>query len=92
MANPVYALAMPAELRSPVVFSSPHSGADYPADFLEASELTSLQIRSSEDAFVDELFAAAPACGAPLIAARLPRACLDLNRAPDDLELILPLA
>ena len=28
----------------------------------------------------------APAAGAPLLAARVPRACIDLNRAPDDLD------
>ena len=86
MSEPVYALTMPVKLRSSAVFSSPHSGAAYPAEFLEASQLTRLQIRSSEDAFVDELFAAAPGCGAPLLAARVPRACIDLNRAPDDLD------
>lgn len=86
MSEKVYALRLPAERRSCAVFSSPHSGADYPAEFLRASELGPLQIRSSEDAFVDELFAAAPDCGAPLIAARVPRAWLDLNRAEDDLD------
>jgi len=35
---------------------------------------------------VDELFAAAPLRGAPLLAANVPRACVDLNRAPDDLD------
>ena len=45
-----------------------------------------MQVRSSEDAFVDELFAAAPRFGAPLLAARVPRACIDLNRAADDLD------
>src|SRR5688500_4657090 len=82
----VYALSMPDALRSCAVFSSPHSGADYPSAFLAASALTPLQLRSSEDAFVDELYAAAPAHGAPLLAARVPRACIDLNRAPDDLD------
>jgi N-formylglutamate amidohydrolase len=86
MENSVYTLELPAVRRSCAVFSSPHSGADYPAAFLGASLLTPLQIRSSEDAFVDELFAAVPAAGAPLLAARVPRACLDLNRAPDDLD------
>ena len=60
MENPVYALRMPVERRSCAVFSSPHSGSEYPAAFLAASQLSPLQIRSSEDAFVDELFAAAP--------------------------------
>jgi N-formylglutamate amidohydrolase len=84
--NQVYALSMPDALRSCAVFSSPHSGADYRPAFLAASALTPLQLRSSEDAFVDELYAAAPAHGAPLLAARVPRACIDLNRAPDDLD------
>ncbi|MFO1141525.1 MAG: N-formylglutamate amidohydrolase [Amaricoccus sp.] len=86
MQNDVFQLTMPADPRSCAVFSSPHSGAEYPAAFLAASLLDPLQIRSSEDAFVDELFAAAPAAGAPLLAARVPRALLDLNRAPDDLD------
>ena len=43
-------------------------------------------MRTSEDAFVDRLFAAAPPLGAPLLAARVPRACIDLNRAADDLD------
>ena len=86
MENPVYALRMPVERRSCAVFSSPHSGADYPVAFLQRSSLSPLVIRSSEDAFVDELFAAAPSAGAPLLAARVPRACIDLNRAADDLD------
>ena len=81
MGEAVYSLTMPEALRSCAVFSSPHSGAVYPRAFLDAIDLGPLQVRSSEDAFVDELFAAAPACGAPLLAARVPRACIDLNRA-----------
>ena len=87
MAKEIFTLRMPeGGARSCAVFSSPHSGSDYAAEFLAASSLTALQLRSSEDAFVDELFAGAPAAGAPLLAARVPRACLDLNRAPDDLD------
>lgn len=81
-----YHLHRPAALRSPFVFSSPHSGRDYPARFLTESQLDALAIRSSEDAFVEELFADAPACGSPLIAARVPRAFVDLNRACDELD------
>jgi N-formylglutamate amidohydrolase len=84
--RPPYTLHRPAVLRAPFVFSSPHSGSDYPARFLAESQLDALAIRSSEDAFVDELFADAPACGAPLIAARVPRAFIDLNRACDELD------
>lgn len=86
MSDEVFTLTMPERLRSCAVFSSPHSGSDYGSAFLASSTLTPLQLRSSEDAFVDELYAAVPTHGAPLLAARVPRACLDLNRAPDDLD------
>lgn len=81
-----YTLALPADRRSCAVFSSPHSGRDYPAELTRSSRLSLLQLRSSEDAFVDELFAAAPEAGAPLLAARAPRAWVDLNRGTDDLD------
>jgi len=86
MVEPVFCLTLPRERRSCAVFSSPHSGSDYAAAVMGASRLPLKQLRSSEDAFVDELFAAAPDLGAPLLAARVPRACVDLNRSPDDLD------
>ncbi len=86
MAATAFHLYRPRHLQTPVLFSSPHSGRDYTADFLAASQLDPLTLRSSEDAFVDDLFSDAPAFGAPLLAARAPRAWLDLNRAPDELD------
>lgn len=86
MQNEAYTLYAPARRETPVVFSSPHSGRDYSAAFLKASVLDAHMIRSSEDAFVDDLFRAAPDYGAALIAARAPRAFIDLNRAPDELD------
>ena len=68
------------------VFSSPHSGRDYANTFRGHSRLDALTLRSSEDAFVDQLFADAPRYGVPLLAARAPRAFLDLNRAVDELD------
>ncbi|MEH7828121.1 N-formylglutamate amidohydrolase [Gemmobacter denitrificans] len=81
-----YVLLRPMATFAPLVFSSPHSGRDYPSAFLDATVLDSRLIRSSEDAFVDKLFAAAPHHGMPLLAARAPRAWLDLNRACDELD------
>lgn len=81
-----FVLTMPARRETPVVFSSPHSGRVYSSEFLGMSVLDRRSIRSSEDAFVDELFAVAPSFGAPLIAARMPRAFVDLNRACDELD------
>jgi N-formylglutamate amidohydrolase len=77
---------MPARQKVPFVFSSPHSGRDYAATFGSQSRLDALTLRSSEDAYIDELFSAAPRYGAPLLAARAPRAFLDLNRAQDELD------
>ncbi|MEO1918332.1 MAG: N-formylglutamate amidohydrolase [Paracoccaceae bacterium] len=81
-----YTLKTPKDATSCVIFSSPHSGSDYHASFLAATQLDSLAIRSSEDAFVDELFMDAPSNGAHLLAAHAPRAFIDLNRAADELD------
>ena len=70
----------------PVVFASPHSGRRYPAEFIAASRLDSLTVRRSEDAFVDEIFAAAPEAGAPLLRAHFPRAFVDPNREAFELD------
>ncbi len=76
----------PDELLSPLVFSSPHSGRVYPARFLSEAKLDALSLRRSEDAYVDELFASARAVGAPMLRALFPRAYLDLNREPYELD------
>ena len=77
---------LPAEQTMPVVFASPHSGAAYPPEFLAASRLDAFALRKSEDSFVDEIFAAAPALGAPLLRALFPRAYIDPNREPFELD------
>ena len=84
--RPPYALLRPAQQTMPVVFASPHSGVDYPAEFLAAARLDSQALRRSEDSFVDELFAAAPAAGAPLLSALFPRVFVDANREALELD------
>lgn len=86
MPKAAYYLYPPAQQRSGVVFASPHSGADYPAGFVESTLLDNRLIRSSEDAFVDRLFDSAPDLGAPLLVAGAPRAYVDLNRSSDELD------
>ena len=81
-----YDLALPLLRDTSVIFSSPHSGRKYTADFLVQTQLDGLSIRSSEDAYVDLLFESATKFGAPLITALAPRAFLDLNRAVDELD------
>ena len=84
--DPPFDVLEPEELLCPLVFSSPHSGSVYPARFLDAAKLDALTLRRSEDAYVDELFAGVPSLGAPLLRARFPRAYLDVNREPYELD------
>ncbi len=68
----------------PVVFDSPHSGANYPADFKFACPARLL--RHAEDAHVDDLYSAASSAGATLIAALFPRSYIDVNRGLEDID------
>lgn len=81
-----FELAMPGHQAGPVVFASPHSGRNYPPAFVEAARLDRIGLRRSEDFFVDELFAAVPGLGAPLLSATFPRAYCDPNREPWELD------
>lgn len=83
---PAFDIIEPEIATTPLVFSSPHSGSNYPAEFLAASRLDPLTLRRSEDAYVDELFMGATAAGAPLLRAHFPRAYLDVNREPYELD------
>ena len=84
-----FSVARPEELKVPLVFNSPHSGRIYPKAFLAASRLDPHTLRRSEDAFVEELFAFVTDLGAPLLHAHFPRAYLDVNREPYELDPVL---
>ena len=84
--KPAFETIRPRRLTAPIVFNSAHSGRDYPERFLKMTRLDHLSIRQSEDAFVDELFARAPHLGTPLLRAHFPRAYLDVNREPWELD------
>jgi len=84
--HPPFRLIQPDEAVTPVIVASPHSGRHYPKAFLQASMLDQRTIRSSEDAFMDDLVCEAPRLGAPLLLAEYPRAYLDLNRSRDELD------
>ncbi len=83
---PPWRVRAPSEQTAPVVFASPHSGRDYPPEFVASSKLDVLKLRRSEDAFMDEIFGAAPDYGAPLLCARFPRAFVDVNREAFELD------
>src|SRR5271170_4860390 len=69
-----------------LVLASPHSGMAYPAEFLAASRLDPLTLRRSEDSYVDEIFDPRSDIAAPPLKARFPRAYLDPNREPFELD------
>ena len=81
-----HSIVEPVSLTSGVVFALPHSGRDYGVSFLNQSILDQLSIRSSEDAFLDQLIDGIEKYGVPKIIANAPRAFIDLNRSTDELD------
>ncbi len=88
-APPVFRIDGPSgadALSAPLIFCSPHSGTDYSDAFRNSAKLDFATLRKSEDSHVDALFAVAPARGMPLLAALFPRAFVDPNREPYELD------
>lgn len=81
-----FTVLAPKEQTAPVIYASPHSGCYYPRDFIESSKLDSTALRRSEDAFVDEIYKNCTEFGSPLIKALYPRAYVDVNREPYELD------
>jgi N-formylglutamate amidohydrolase len=84
--NRSHSVIEPEQQSVPLVFASPHSGKEYPPEFVAASRLDPLLLRRSEDAFIDCIFDAAPGFGAPLLRAHFPRVYIDPNREPYELD------
>jgi N-formylglutamate amidohydrolase len=86
IAEAPFSIDEPPRLTSHLVVSSPHSGASYPASFLAASRLHRSVLRRSEDMHVDRLLEGIGIGGMPLIKAHFPRAYVDVNREPYELD------
>ena len=86
MPEPPFSLLQPARQMAALVLTSPHSGRRYNDAFLAQARLDAQSLRRSEDSFVEELFAAGPSLGVPLLAAEFPRAWCDANREPWELD------
>ena len=86
MPSEAFQLHRPKTVTAPIVVASPHSGRAYGWDFMSRTVLDSERIRSSEDAYVDLLLDRVPGLGVPVLAAAVPRAVLDLNRAAEELD------
>ena len=88
LADPVvpFIILRPPVQTAPLVVASPHSGRAYAPEFLQAARLGPLDLRRSEDSFVEELFESAVTHGAPLLCAQFPRAFCDPNREAWELD------
>ncbi len=84
-----FEILAPVQQLLPLVVASPHSGARYPDDLIAASRLDPIALRKSEDCFVHLIFADAPALGVPLLHALFPRAYIDPNREPYELDPVM---
>ena len=71
---------------SPFIFASPHSGRCYESDFLKQASAPVSVLRRSEDAYVDQFFSHVTELGASFVEAIFPRAFVDPNRGPDELD------
>ena len=81
-----FVISRPKNQLSPVVYASPHSGKNYLDSFIISSSLDPVYLRRSEDAFVDELYESCIKFGSPFLKANYPRAYVDLNREPYELD------
>ncbi|MCB1885920.1 MAG: N-formylglutamate amidohydrolase [Geminicoccaceae bacterium] len=70
----------------PVLLSSPHSGRVYPDWFLATTPLRPQDFRPLDDGPTDLFVEAAVAAGAGAVCALHPRAVVDLNRAPAEID------
>jgi N-formylglutamate deformylase len=84
--DPAFDIRTPDAEAGAVLFNSPHSGRVYPAGFLAASRLDLQHLRRSEDCFVDALLEPVVAAGFALMRAHFPRAYVDVNREPYELD------
>ena len=85
--GPAFTLTVPAALPVPILIAVPHAGRSYPEAVMAAMRDPAWGAARLEDRHVDTLGAAvAEATGAALLVAHAPRAMLDLNRAPDDID------
>ena len=81
-----YSLANVDMLKFPVLVSVPHAGRDYPSRLIDNLNVPASHLLRLEDRYVDRLAASVAAAGFPLIVARKPRAWLDLNRSPAEID------
>jgi N-formylglutamate amidohydrolase len=85
--HPAFLLTRPEPSPIPVLISVPHAGRAYPDTLLGTMRSPEVSALRLEDRYVDRIGrAVARETGAALLVAHAPRAMIDLNRAPDDID------
>ena len=89
MSDDMHNLMMASQIRflpgnSALVLDSPHSGTQYPADFMFSCE--ALVLRRAEDTHVEKLYDFAPSLGVHWVEAYFPRSYLDANRNTTEID------
>ena len=84
---PAFEQIAPVPSSIPVLISVPHAGRCYPSEILARMRHPEIAALRLEDRLVDRLGeTVAEMTGASLLVARAPRAMIDLNRSPDDVD------
>lgn len=85
--RPAFVLQRHGGMPIPVVIAVPHAGRDYPNSLLKRMRHPSEATPRLEDRYVDLVArSVAEATGAVLLVANAPRAMIDLNRSPEDID------
>lgn len=85
--QPAYSLRLADPSAVPVLIAVPHAGRAYPGSLIEQMRHPGYAALRLEDRYVDLLGeAVARETGAALLVAHAPRAMIDLNRAPEDVD------
>lgn len=85
--HPAFTLKLRDPAPVPVLLAVPHAGRDYPAAVVQAMRNHPLASLRLEDRLADQLAeVVVRETGAALLVAHAPRAMIDLNRSPEDVD------
>lgn len=84
--DPPFEFIEPARISAPLLLNSPHSGTALPESFLSQTRLEPRDLLRSADLFMDQIIAPATLRGVAVMHACFPRAFLDVNREPYELD------
>lgn len=80
----IFSLQLPPVQKTPLVLDAPHSGLIFPEPYKPEYDLA--QLTCWVDVWVDELWDFAPSYGIPLLASKIHRCFIDLNRHIYDVD------